>query len=110
MNERKDLNLSGTAVLCAAVLTASLEMVPPAQAQLIAVPKAEKHRVIALTDIGGDPDDQQSITRFLLYADQYDIEGLLATSIRIFPASETRPPVGAPQPQYIVEWVKAYGQ
>jgi len=110
INERKGLNLSGAAVFCAAVLIASLEMVHPAEAQLKALPKTEKHRVIALTDIGGDPDDQQSITRFLLYADQYDIEGLLATSIRIFPNSETRPPDGAPQPQYIVKWVKAYGQ
>ena len=63
-----------------------------------------------MTDIGGDPDDQQSLTRFLLYADQFDIEGLLATSIRIFPKHKHRPADGAPQPQYIARWVKAYGQ
>lgn len=75
-----------------------------------ALPKTEKHRIVLLTDIGGDVDDMQSLTRFLLYADQYDIEGLLATSIRIFPKHKHRPPDGEPQPHHIVQWVKAYGQ
>ncbi len=74
------------------------------------LPEAEKHRVVVLTDIGGDVDDMQSLTRFLLYADQYDIEGLLATSIRIFPNEPHRPLDGEPQPHFIVEWVQAYGQ
>ena len=104
------MNLSEAIVFCVAVSIAGLAMVQPAGAQLKAVPKAEKHRVIVLTDIGGDPDDQQSFTRFLLYADQYDIEGLLATSIRIFPKSKTRPPDGEPQPQYLVQWIKAYAE
>ncbi len=73
-------------------------------------PQTEKHRVVVLTDIGGDVDDMQSLTRFLLYADQYDIEGLLATSIRIFPNEPHRPLDGEPQPHFIVEWVQAYGQ
>ncbi len=75
-----------------------------------ALTRTEKQRVVVLTDIGGDVDDMQSLTRFLLYADQYDIEGLLSTSIRIFPKHPHRPPDGEPQPHYIVEWVKAYGQ
>ncbi len=41
-----------------------------------------KHRLIVLTDIGGDPDDQQSFVRLLLYANEYDIEALIATSTR----------------------------
>lgn len=110
MKKKKGLDLSEAAVFCVAVSIACLAMVQPAEAQLKAVPKTEKHRVIALTDIGGDPDDMQSLTRFLLYADQYDIEGLLATSPKIVPGSKTRPPDGEPQPHYIVEWVKAYGQ
>lgn len=40
------------------------------------------HRLIILTDIGGDPDDQQSLVRLLLYANEFDLEGLLATSTR----------------------------
>ena len=84
--------------------------VPSASAQLAAVPKAEKKRIICLTDIGGDRDDEQSFTRFLLYADQYDIEALIATTPKIVPGNTFRPPDGAPQPQFLVKWVEAYGQ
>ena len=38
----------------------------------------EKHRLFVLTDIGGDPDDQMSMVRLLTYANQIDIEGLVA--------------------------------
>jgi len=35
-----------------------------------------KHRIVVMTDIGGDPDDRQSMVRFLLYACDFDVEGL----------------------------------
>jgi hypothetical protein len=41
-----------------------------------------KQRLLILTDIGGDPDDQQSMVRLLLYANEFDLEGLVATSTR----------------------------
>jgi hypothetical protein len=41
---------------------------------------AEKPRLLVLTDIGGDPDDQQSMIRLLLYANEFDIEALIATA------------------------------
>ncbi len=84
-------------------------IVRPAEAQIKAVPELEKKRIVLLTDIGGDKDDEQSFTRFLMYADRYDIEGILATSIRIFPEEKHRPLNGEPQPQYLVEFIKAYG-
>jgi hypothetical protein len=34
--------------------------------------------VIIETDAGGDPDDEQSLVRFLLYADEWDIDGIIA--------------------------------
>jgi hypothetical protein len=40
----------------------------------------DKPRLLVLTDIGGDPDDQQSMIRLLLYANEFDIEGLIATA------------------------------
>jgi len=42
--------------------------------------KPEKQRVFVLTDITNEPDDQQSLVRFLVYANEYDIEGLVATT------------------------------
>ena len=40
----------------------------------------EKSRVIVLTDIEADPDDSQTLVRLLLYSNQIDIEGLIATT------------------------------
>ena len=40
----------------------------------------QKHRVVVLTDIEADPDDTQSLVRLLLYANQIDIKGLVATT------------------------------
>ena len=37
---------------------------------------AEKPRLVVMTDIGGDPDDEQSLVRFLLYTCDFDVEGL----------------------------------
>lgn len=39
-----------------------------------------KQRVIVLTDVTNEPDDQQSLVRFLVYANEYDIEGIVATT------------------------------
>lgn len=39
-----------------------------------------KLRVMVLTDIEADPDDSQSLIRFLTYSNQWDIEGFIATT------------------------------
>lgn len=39
-----------------------------------------KHRVIVLTDIENEPDDAMSLVRFLTYSNQWDVEGLVATT------------------------------
>jgi len=39
-----------------------------------------KPRVFVLTDIGNEPDDQMSLTRFLLYSNEFDVEGLVAVT------------------------------
>ena len=41
---------------------------------------AEKPRVLVLTDIENEPDDAMSMVRFLAYANQWDVEGLVATT------------------------------
>jgi Protein of unknown function (DUF1593) len=49
----------------------------------LAMPAAavsEKPRVIVLSDIGNEPDDQMSLVRFLLYSNELDVEGLIATT------------------------------
>ena len=43
-------------------------------------PAMEKPRVLVLTDISNEPDDEESLVRFLVYANEYDVEGLIATT------------------------------
>jgi hypothetical protein len=63
-----------------------------------------KVRLIVLTDIGGDPDDEQSMVRLLLYANEFDIEGLVAAA---HPYKDGPPVV---RPDLIEERVRAYGE
>jgi len=35
-------------------------------------------RLLIETDAGGDPDDEQSLVRFLLYTNEWDVEGIIA--------------------------------
>ncbi|MGA8205344.1 MAG: nucleoside hydrolase-like domain-containing protein [Woeseiaceae bacterium] len=41
---------------------------------------AQKPRVVVLTDIENEPDDAMSLVRFLTYGNQWDVEGLVATT------------------------------
>ncbi len=41
---------------------------------------SKKNRMIVLTDIEADPDDTQSLIRLLLYSNEIDIEGIVATT------------------------------
>lgn len=43
-------------------------------------PSPERPRVLVLTDIENEPDDAQSLVRFLVYSNQWDVEGLVATT------------------------------
>jgi hypothetical protein len=40
----------------------------------------DRPRLAVLTDIGGDPDDQQSLVRLMVYANAFEIEGLIASA------------------------------
>jgi hypothetical protein len=51
-----------------------------ARAQRICRPSAQQARLIVLTDLSNEPDDEESFVRLLVYSDQFDIEGLIATT------------------------------
>ena len=67
---------------------------------------AERPRLLVLTDIGGDPDDQQSMIRLMLYANEFEIEGLVASSAGTM--GELKYEVT--KPELIREIVMAYGK
>ena len=60
----------------------------------------QKNRVIILTDIEADPDDTQSLVRLLLYSNEIDIKGIIATTSCWLKA--------AVNPQSIINVIKAY--
>jgi hypothetical protein len=62
----------------------------------------EKVRLFVLTDIENEPDDAQSMVRLLTYSNQFDIEGLVATT-SVHMSDKT-------SPARIREIVDAYGQ
>jgi len=43
-------------------------------------PFVDTQRVVVMTDIANEPDDQMSLVRFLVYANEFDVEGLIATT------------------------------
>jgi hypothetical protein len=59
-------------------------------------------RVIVLTDITNEPDDEQSMVRFLVYSNEYDVEGLIATT-SVWLRDRVRP-------EKIIERIEAFGQ
>ncbi len=46
----------------------------------ISAQSSKKLRVLVLTDIEADPDDAQSMVRFLTYCNEWNVEGLIATT------------------------------
>ena len=88
------------AALLAASCAAPIPQEPSAAAP--GQTSGERTRVLVLTDIGNEPDDAQSMVRFLLYANEFDLEGLVATT-----STWQRTLI---QPELIRERVEAYGE
>lgn len=67
---------------------------------------ADPPRLAVLTDIGGDPDDQQSMVRLMTYANEFEIEALIAS------AAGTRGELkeSITRPDLIVKIIAAYEQ
>lgn len=42
--------------------------------------KGDKPRIITTTDLGADPDDEQSMVRLLVCANEFDVEGLIVST------------------------------
>lgn len=68
--------MKNVCLLLLSLLTSWLRPTPPAAAQSA----NSKARVIVLTDIENEPDDAMSMVRFLTYSNQWDVEGLVATT------------------------------
>ena len=49
---------------------------------LMQIETLAKPKVIVLTDITNKPDDEQSVVLFLCYTNEFNVEGLVATTSR----------------------------
>jgi hypothetical protein len=67
---------------------------------------AERPRLAVLTDMGADPDDQQSMIRLMVYANEFDIELLIATGS----GALDEPAKAITRPELIHQIVNAYEQ
>ena len=65
-------------------------------------PFSPRQRVVVMTDIANEPDDQMSLVRFLLYSNQFDVEGLVATTSTWLKTG--------PRPDVILSVLDAYEQ
>ena len=72
---RGSLGLAAGLALSAA--GASAQAPPPASQP---DPYVARPRIVVMTDIANEPDDQMSMVRFLLYSNGFDVEGLVATT------------------------------
>lgn len=70
--------------------------------QKVSFENLDKPRVIVLTDITNEPDDEESMVRFLVYSNEYDVEGLIATTSVWLPDMV--------RPDKIRERIEAYGK
>lgn len=62
----------------------------------------DRPRVIVLTDFFKDPDDKQSLIRFLVSANEFEVQGLIATSLAFGD--------GAVHPEWIQEMIDDYAR
>ena len=67
---------------------------------------AERPRLAVLTDIGADPDDQQTMIRLMVYANEFDLELLIATGAGT--PGEMKEAIT--RPELIRQIVDAYGE
>ncbi len=67
-----------TSVIC--LVLASLVSAIGADSRPAAAQRTKPHRMIVLTDIGAEVDDSESMVRLVLYSNEIDLQGLIATT------------------------------
>jgi hypothetical protein len=89
-------------LLAMGVTTTGAALAAPASARTPLTPPSQKQRLIVLTDVGAEADDTMSLVRLMLYSNEIDIEGLVATTSIWIPHER--------HPEMIRDIVDRYGQ
>ena len=86
---------------------ALIGLLPPSAVRAAETPET-RLRLIVETDAGADPDDEQSLVRFLFYANEWDVEGIIANRREVRrPENHHRLDSGF---AIVANFVDAYGQ
>src|SRR5262245_32881050 len=97
------ISVNARSSLVASLLAAIIAFVAPTGAQVSA---DDRVRLIVETDAGGDPDDEQSLVRFLLHANEWDVEGIIANRpVTLRPENRNRHGSGF---EIVREFIDAY--
>jgi hypothetical protein len=67
---------------------------------------ADRPRLCVLTDIGGDPDDMQSLVRLMVYLNEFEMEGFIASASGV--PGQLKEPIT--RQDLILQVVRAYGE
>src|SRR5687768_7715921 len=78
---QRELSQRGNSFIRAFFFAAVLALLAPGVAHAAGAADS-RLRFIIETDAGGDPDDEQSLVRFLLYVNEWDVEGIIANRAR----------------------------
>lgn len=97
---------TGPLALCVGLIVAWLTQIMPIGEAHAASGVEQRPRLAVLTDIGGDPDDQQSLIRLMVYANEFEIEALIASAA----GTPRELSVEVTKPELIREIIAAYGQ
>ncbi len=76
---------------------------------------SQRPLIIVETDIGGDADDQATLARFLMYANEFDIKGIIINNNVITNAQNLPPNINNPSNaancfEMAIDYIQAYGQ
>jgi len=97
-------NRTSLALFLLAAVTGAPSIAQPAATRPAPPPDpwVAKNRVLVITDIANEPDDQMSMVRFLVYSNEFDVEGLVAST-----STWLR---NGPRPDVILKVIDAYDQ
>ena len=70
----------------------------------------EKHRLMVLADMGNEPDEVQQMVHLMLYANEFEVEGLIAVTGKFLNPQQKRPYRRVLHPELFHEIIDGYEQ
>jgi len=70
----------------------------------------EKYRLIILADMGNEPDEEQQMMHMLMYANEFDVEGLIAVTGKFLNPNSTNPEKQRLYPELFHHLIEGYSK